>query len=98
VVTEMAIFTALPGKEDELGRAIGHGVEFIRQYPGCISVGIARSIEKPARFTVSIDWQSVDVHVNGFRNSPLFGQWIGSIMGLFDQEKLDTQHYQAYRA
>jgi quinol monooxygenase YgiN len=98
VVTEMAIFTALPGKEDELGRAIGHGAGFIRQYPGCISVNIARSIEKPERFTVSIDWQSVGVHVNGFRNSPLFSRWIGSITGLFDQEKLDTQHYQAYRA
>ena len=33
MVTEVAIFQAVPGKEDELGQAILQGLEVIRQHP-----------------------------------------------------------------
>ena len=44
MVTEIAIFNALPGKEDELGRAILKGIEVIRQHPECISAKVERCI------------------------------------------------------
>ncbi len=37
MVTEIAIFTAVPGKEEELGQRILRGVEVICQHPGCVS-------------------------------------------------------------
>jgi heme-degrading monooxygenase HmoA len=95
MVTEMAIFTARPGKENDLGQGIVHGVEFIRQYPECVSVNITRCVEKPERYVLSVVWTSLEAHVNGFRTSPLFGQWRNTISGLFE-DNLDVSHYEVY--
>ncbi len=46
MITEIAIFNALPGKEDELGQAILKGIEVIRQHPECISARVERCIEQ----------------------------------------------------
>ncbi|MFI5614814.1 putative quinol monooxygenase [Amycolatopsis sp. NPDC051903] len=98
MVTELAILTALPGGADELGRAIAAGVPHLRRHPDCRSVSVSRCLEEPGRFTVSVDWTSVEAHEQGFRSSPLFERWIGSIAGLFDPATLDTRHYEPYPA
>ena len=97
MITEMALLTALPGQAEELGRAIDRGVEFIRSAPGCEGVAVTRCVEKPDRFVVLVDWASLEAHVDDFRGSELFEQWIGSIKGLFDPSTLDTHHYSPYR-
>ncbi|MGW4486695.1 putative quinol monooxygenase [Amycolatopsis sp. NPDC004368] len=98
MVTELAILTALPGGEDDLGRAIAAGVPYLRRHPDCLSASVSRCLEEPGRFTVSVNWTSVAAHEQGFRASPLFRQWIGSIAGLFDPASLDTRHYERYPA
>lgn len=95
MVTEVAIFTALPGKEDELGQAIIQGLEVFRQHTGCISVHATRCIEQPARYMVSIVWTSLEAHTVDFRGGPLFPQWRSYIKGLFT-EPAEVFHYQAY--
>jgi hypothetical protein len=45
MITEVALFTAVPGKEDELGQAILRGMDVIRQHPGCVSARLERCIE-----------------------------------------------------
>jgi heme-degrading monooxygenase HmoA len=96
MITEIAILTALPGAGDELGQAISRGLDLIHQDPGCIQVGVTRGVERPDRFVITVDWTSLPAHVDGFRNTPQFGQWIGTIRGLFDPQTLDTQHYAPY--
>lgn len=96
MITEMAILTALPGKDDELGRAIRRGIEFIRQDPGCVRAEVTRGVEQPGRFVVTVGWTSLAAHVDDFRGTPQFGQWISAIRGLFDPQTLDTQHYAPY--
>lgn len=96
LITEMEILTALPGKGDELGRAISSGIGLIRQDPGCIHANVARGVEQPDHFVVTVGWTSLTAHVDGFRSTPQFAQWIGAIRGLFDPQALDTQHYTRY--
>ncbi|GLV56991.1 hypothetical protein KDH_38300 [Dictyobacter sp. S3.2.2.5] len=95
MVTEVAVFIALPGKEEELGQGIIQGIEFIRQHPECISANATRCLEKPGRYMLSVVWSSLEAHVNDFRNSALFAQWRAPISGLFE-EKPEVYHYQAY--
>ena len=45
MVTEVAIFTALPGKEDELGAAIVKGSSIIKQVPECLSARVLKVCE-----------------------------------------------------
>ncbi|MEU4667901.1 antibiotic biosynthesis monooxygenase family protein [Amycolatopsis sp. NPDC023774] len=98
MVTEVATLTAPPGGEDELGRAIASGVPYLRAHPDCLSATVSRCVEEPGRFTVAVDWTSVEAHERDFRASPLFPQRIGSVAGWFDPATLDTRHYETYPA
>jgi len=84
VVTEIAIFTAVPGKEDELGQAILRGLEVIRQHPGIISARVERCIEKPGQYVLINIWTSIEAHMTDFRGGPLFPQWRSHINGLYE--------------
>ena len=95
MVTEVATFTALPGKEDALGQAIIQGLEYIRQHPECISANATHCIEKNGRYMLTVVWTSLEAHMTDFRNGALFAQWRNSIDGLFDGQP-EVFHYQAY--
>jgi quinol monooxygenase YgiN len=95
VITEIAIFTAVPGKEEELGQAMLRGIEVIRQHPACISARVERCIEQPERYLLMNIWTSLEAHVKDFRSSPLFQQWRGHIAGLY-QDQPSVFHYQPF--
>ena len=95
MVTEIAIFTAIPGKEEELGQGIIQGLEAIRQHPECISANSSRCIERPGRYMISVVWTSLDAHLNDFRTSTLFPKWRSHISGLFEGNP-ELFHYQPY--
>lgn len=82
-VTEIALFTAAAGKEEELGHGIIKGLEVIRQHPECISAHVLRCVEQPQRYMVSVVWSSLEAHTVDFRGGPLFSQWRSHINGLF---------------
>lgn len=95
MVTEIAILTAAAGKEDELGQAILHGLDIIRQHPECISARVERCIEQPAQYMIINIWTSLEAHIEDFRSGPLFPQWRGYINGLFEGTP-QVFHYQAF--
>ncbi len=93
MVTEIALFTAVAGKEDELGQAILRGIEVVRQHPECKSVRVARCIEKPEQYMLTVSWTSLEAHTVDFRGGPLFPQWRSHINGLFEGSPV-VFHYQ----
>ncbi len=95
MVTEIAIFTAVPGKEEALGQGIIQGLEAIRQHPQCISANASSCIERPGRYMLSVVWTSLEAHLDDFRSSPLFPKWRSHINGLFEGNP-EIFHYQPY--
>ena len=95
MVTEIAIFTALPGKEDELGQAILRGLEVVRQHPGIISARVERCIEKPGQYALINIWTSFEAHMTDFRGGPLFSQWRSQITGLYEENPV-IFHYHPF--
>ena len=93
MVTEVAIFQAVPGKEEAFAAGIQRGGQVIRRYPGCRSVAIQRCIEDSARFLLIIQWESLETHTEGFRKSPLFAEYRSHISGLFLDNPV-VHHYQ----
>lgn len=94
MITEIAIFTAVEGKEDELGTAILKGLNSIRQHPSCIEARVERCIEHPDQYAVINTWTTLEAHTEDFRGGPLFAQWRGHITGLFAGQPV-VCHYQA---
>ncbi|HTI14278.1 MAG TPA: antibiotic biosynthesis monooxygenase [Dictyobacter sp.] len=95
MVTEVAILTAIPGKENELGQGLIHGAEVIRQHPECISANTTRCVERPGRYMLSVVWTSLDAHMSDFRDGPLFVQFNSTINGLVEGMP-ELFHYQAF--
>lgn len=93
--TEIAIITALEGKEDELGQAIKRGLEVIRQHPECISAEVMRCVEQPGRYMLTNVWTSLEAHTVDFRGGPLFPQWRSHIAGLV-AGTTEVFHYQEF--
>jgi quinol monooxygenase YgiN len=84
MIHEVAIFTAVEGKADELGPAILRGLEVIRQHPACISARVERCIEQPDRYMLVVAWTSLEAHMQDFRGGPLLPLWRSHITGLHD--------------
>ena len=95
MVTEIAISTAVAGKEDELGQGILRGLDVIRQHPGCVSARVEQCIERPGQYVLINVWTSLEAHTKGFREGPLFPQWRSHINGLFEPNPV-VFHYEPF--
>lgn len=93
MITEVAIFTAIAGKEEALGQGILRGLKVFRQHPKCSSVHVSRCLEQPAQYMLTVTWASLEAHTIDFRSGPLFPQWRSHINGLFEPSPT-VFHYQ----
>jgi heme-degrading monooxygenase HmoA len=84
MVTEIADFRVLADRQEEFADAVREGLRYVSDTPGFRSARLTRSIETPARFVLLIEWDSVEAHTVGFRESENFGRWGGVVGPFFD--------------
>ena len=84
MIVEIGIIEAKPGQGDALQAGLTKAREVISQAAGYRGSTFHRCIEHPDRCVIYIRWDSVDAHMKGFREGPLFPQWrahFGELMG-----------------
>jgi heme-degrading monooxygenase HmoA len=79
MVLEIADIAVKPGTEDDFAAAVREGIRYVSDTPGFGSARLTRSVESPSRFVLLIEWDSVEAHTKGFRESENFGRWRGLI-------------------
>jgi len=84
MVLEIADFTVQPGTEDDFADAMREGIKFVSDTPGFHSVRLTRSVETPHRFVLLIEWDSIEAHTVGFRESENFTRWRALVGPYFD--------------
>ena len=84
MVLEVALIDVHPGQEDEFAAAYRLGHPILAGTPGCRSVRMTRGIESASRFVLLVEWDSVEAHNVGFRESANFGRWRGVIGPFLD--------------
>lgn len=75
MVTEIALLSINPERHAEFERAVQAAVPLFQATPGCKSMRLEREIENPARYRLFVEWETVEHHTEGFRNSEAFKQW-----------------------
>jgi hemoglobin len=60
--------------------------------PHCQRYEIARCTEDPAAYTVRIEWDSADGHLQGFRRSPEFGSFFAAVRPYVEMIE-EMRHY-----
>lgn len=75
MVLEHALLDVIPGLEAEFEEAFTRAREIIAKSPGFISLKIAKGIERPSTFLLLVEWQTLEDHTIGFRQSARYEQW-----------------------
>jgi heme-degrading monooxygenase HmoA len=75
MVLEIADFSVLPATEDDFAAAVREGVRYVSDTPGFRNARLTRSVETPSRFVLLIEWDSVEAHTVGFRESENYTRW-----------------------
>ncbi|MBW0115250.1 antibiotic biosynthesis monooxygenase family protein [Pseudonocardia abyssalis] len=84
MITEIADFAVLPDKQEEFADAVREGLALVAGTPGFRRARLTRSIETPTRFVLLIEWDSVEAHTVGFRESEAFPKWRAIVGPFFD--------------
>lgn len=83
MVLEIAHITVTTGREDEFAAAYRKAKKHVYQTPGCLSMRMVRGVESPQTFYLLIEWESVEAHEVGFRQSERFTAWRDAIGEFF---------------
>ena len=93
MILEIAEIHIPPGRQAEFDEAIQRGIATVlSRSPGFLGWSVHKGHESPQRYILQVRWATLEDHVPGFRESPLFPQW-RAIVGPFFAEPPRVEHY-----
>jgi heme-degrading monooxygenase HmoA len=75
VILEHALLPVREGEESDFEAAFAEAQAIIRSMPGFVSLRLSRGIESTSTYLLLVEWESVEHHEVGFRQSPEYQQW-----------------------
>jgi len=92
-VLEVAILDVRPGTENEFETAFSQAKAIIASMPGYLEHSLSRCMEKPSRYILLVQWQRLEDHTKGFRQSPEYSRW-KSLLHHFYEPFPEVEHYE----
>ena len=75
MVIEHALIDVTPGEEPAFEAALEQARRVIAASPGFLGARVHRGVEQPSRYLLLVEWEHLDDHLVGFRQSDAFRQW-----------------------
>ncbi len=93
MIVEVADFTVRPEDRDAFSDAIARAASTVlAKADGYRRHSILACRESPGRFLLTVEWDTVEAHTVGFRQSPAFAQW-RAIIGPYFQQPPHVEHF-----
>jgi len=92
MVLEVAEIKVTPGQEDAFKEAYRSARELVKVSPGLRTMRMTQGVESPSRFVLLIEWDSVEAHEQGFRETDRYVKWREAIGPYFAQPPL-VEHF-----
>ncbi|GAA4685385.1 antibiotic biosynthesis monooxygenase family protein [Phytohabitans rumicis] len=92
MVLEVALIDIVAGQEDDFAAAYAKGHPVLASTPGCRSVRMTRGIESPTRFVLLVEWDTVEAHIENFRDTERFTTW-RSLIGPYFAAPPVVEHF-----
>ena len=86
MILEHAVITVRPGTASEFEDALRAARPIIAACRGFVSLELHRGVESPDRYVLLVEWENLDDHLVGFRQSDAFGRWRALIGPYFDSQ------------
>ena len=84
VIVEHALLHVVPGQESAFEAAFAEARPLIAASPGCKHVSLSRCVERPSTYLLIVDWERLEDHTQGFRESPAYEEWRGLLHHFYD--------------
>ena len=98
MIVELADFQVRSEDRDTFSDAIRRAAATVlARAAGYRGHTILACIESPGRFILTVEWDSVEAHTVGFRQSPAFAEW-RAIIGPFFQQPPHVEHFDVVAA
>jgi heme-degrading monooxygenase HmoA len=94
-VVEVALLRAKPRAAEALRSGLAAARAVIARAPGYLDSVFYQGVEEPESFILRVEWESLAAHVDGFRSSPLLGEWRSHFYHLLAETPTVT-HYVAF--
>jgi len=75
MITEIAQIDVKLGMEAEFEAGVKKAAPLFQRAKGCRGMKLERSIEKPSRYRLFVQWGAVENHTVDFRGSADFQEW-----------------------
>ncbi len=92
MILEHAVITVRADSHQEFEVALTKAREVISASPGFRSLRLHRGVEFPDRYLLLVEWETLEDHTVGFRESERFAEWRSHIGPFFDSPP-EVEHF-----
>ena len=94
MILEVAILDVKPSQESEFEAAFEKAQNIISSFNGYVSHQLQKCIEKNNRYILLVNWQKLEDHTVGFRESNEYQEW-RALLHHFYEPFPEVEHYQS---
>src|SRR5690606_8949900 len=84
VILEVAILDVRLGKEASFELAFTEAQKIISSMKGYNSHQLQRCLERPGRYVLLVNWETLEDHTDGFRKSEQYHEWRALLHHFYD--------------
>jgi heme-degrading monooxygenase HmoA len=83
-VLEVAMLNVIPGRESEFELAFKQASKIISSMNGFVHLQLQRCLERPNAYVLLVNWETLEDHTVGFRQSPEYQEWRALLHHFYD--------------
>ena len=84
MILEHALLPVTAGAEGDFERAFAEAKEIIAGMTGFRGLTLSRCLEQPATYLLLVEWDRLEDHTVGFRESPAYQRWRALLHSFYD--------------
>jgi heme-degrading monooxygenase HmoA len=92
VILEHALLPVRPGQEADFERAFATARNIISAMPGFRNLTLSRCLERPGGYLLLVEWDRLEDHTVGFRESAEYQEWRSLLHSFYDPFPV-VEHY-----
>jgi heme-degrading monooxygenase HmoA len=92
MVLEHAVLHVIAGQEDAFLEAMAEAKMLIARTEGFLGLEVSQCIEDPSTFLLLVEWETIEDHMENFREGPDFPAWRAALHHFYDPAPV-VQHF-----
>ena len=93
MILEHALLPVKPGTEERFVEAFDEARQVISSMSGFRSLTLSRCVERPRTYLLLVEWDSLEDHTEGFRQSAEYQEW-RRLLHHFYEPFPDVEHFE----